>query len=93
MIPDPFDCQEFHELCMDYRGASFNHPGRNLPQEAYERLQQYCRRVSGLRKDGKSRIERAIEYLEAKAAREQQASELVYPKLTGFEPFDYTERS
>lgn len=35
---DPFDCQEFHELCMDYRGA----PVR-LGGVAYERLQAYCR--------------------------------------------------
>lgn len=39
---DPFDCQEFHELCMDYRGAPLS-TERNYPQEAYERLQEYCR--------------------------------------------------
>jgi hypothetical protein len=36
---DPFDCQEFHELCMDYRGAAPQHA-----QGVYERLQAYCRR-------------------------------------------------
>lgn len=37
--PDPFDCQEFHELAMDYRGAHPIHA-----QGAYERLQAYCRK-------------------------------------------------
>ena len=37
---DPFDCQTFLELCMDYRGAQ----GPTTPQECYERLQAYCRR-------------------------------------------------
>ncbi len=40
--PDPFDCQVFHELCMDYRGAQYGSE-INSPQQAYERLQAYCR--------------------------------------------------
>lgn len=42
MEHDPFDCQEFHELCMDYRGAQYG-SSVNAPQQAYERLQKYCR--------------------------------------------------
>lgn len=40
---DPFDCQEFHELCMDYRGAAIG-----FAQEAYECLQAYCRAKAGI---------------------------------------------
>lgn len=40
---DPFDCQEFHELCMDYRGAQYTVDG-NGPQACYEKLQAYCRK-------------------------------------------------
>jgi hypothetical protein len=38
MIPNVFDCQAFHELCMDYRGAVLP----DHAQGAYERLQAYC---------------------------------------------------
>lgn len=39
-VPKVFDCQEFHELCMDYRGATFPDA-----QPAYEALQAYCSRA------------------------------------------------
>jgi hypothetical protein len=52
---DPFDCRAFHELCMDYRGAQYP----NGPQEAYERLQAYCRHVAGSRHQRYSKTEGA----------------------------------
>jgi hypothetical protein len=36
--PRAFDCQEFHELCMDYRGAMTP----SQANVAYEKLQAYC---------------------------------------------------
>lgn len=36
---DPFDCEEFHNLCTDYRGAVIGEHA----QRAYEALQAYCR--------------------------------------------------
>lgn len=38
---DPFDCQEFDELCMNYRGAPIGADA----QYAYEKLQSYCHLV------------------------------------------------
>ena len=54
---DVFDCREFHELCMDYRGAVLP----NGPQTAYERLQAYCRKQQNESyntgyKDGKAAV-------------------------------------
>lgn len=47
---DPFDCQTFRELCMDYRSARY--PDR--PQHCYEVLQEYCRSVVGARVEHKT---------------------------------------
>lgn len=46
---DPFDCQEFHELCMNYRAAQgllADGTLQNEPQRCYEALQAYCRKHS-----------------------------------------------
>jgi hypothetical protein len=60
MIPNVFDCQAFHELCMDYRGAVLP----DHAQGAYERLQAYC---SNALSDLHNRIAEAAEVMSREA--------------------------
>lgn len=82
-MSDPFDCQRFHELCMDYRGAS-----PQAAQAAYERLQEYCRdeiyRVES-NADGRVTLMQNTLQIIADGLRPQRI-EFIWPKLRAAMP-------
>jgi hypothetical protein len=80
MERDPFDCHQFHELCMDYRAAQPWHPF--TPQHAFERLQEYCRAASAPAPTA------PLEWPKLDPISSTTAADRL-----GMEPFELTERS